>query len=126
MSKAVGQDAAVPGDLCEVSCVHPEAVAQARAALPDKAHVAAATSFLKLLGDPTRLKLLSALSATELCVCDLAAVVGLSESAVSHQLRLLRTGRLVAFRKAGRVVYYRLADEHVTTLLRSALEHARE
>ncbi|MFB9084316.1 ArsR/SmtB family transcription factor [Deinococcus wulumuqiensis] len=116
----------MPGDLCEVSCVHPEAVAQARAALPDEAHVAAATSFLKLLGDPTRLKLLSALSATELCVCDLAAVVGLSESAVSHQLRLLRTGRLVAFRKAGRVVYYRLADEHVTTLLRSALEHARE
>ena len=113
-------------EVCEVNCVHPEAVAQARAALPGEAHTAAATTFLKLLGDPTRLNLLSALSRTELCVCDLAAVVGLSESAVSHQLRLLRTGRLVAFRKEGRVVYYRLADEHVTTLIRSALDHARE
>ena len=114
------------GDVCEVSAVHPQAVAQARRALPSERCTAEATNFLKLLGDPTRLKILSALDAAELCVCDLAAVVGLSESAVSHQLRLLRTGRLVAFRKEGRVVYYRLADEHVTALIRSALEHASE
>ncbi len=111
---------------CEETCVHPQAVVQARATLPDDACVIQATHFLKLLGDPTRLKILSALSSTELCVCDLSAVVGLSESAVSHQLRLLRAGRLVAFRRAGRVVYYRLQDEHVTRLLQSALEHARE
>lgn len=115
-----------PTDVCEVACVHPEAVAQAKSALPDESCIVEATNFLKLLGDPTRLKILSALNATELCVCDLAAVVGTSESAVSHQLRLLRTGRLVAFRKEGRVVYYRLADEHVTALIRSALEHASE
>ena len=115
-----------PTDVCEVSCVHPEAVATAKSALPDEPCIVEATNFLKLLGDPTRLKILSALNATDLCVCDLAAVVGISESAVSHQLRLLRTGRLVAFRKEGRVVYYCLADEHVTTLIRSALEHARE
>lgn len=113
-------------DVCEVACVHPEAVALAKSALPDERCATEATNFLKLLGDTTRLKILSALKTTELCVCDLAAVVGISESAVSHQLRLLRTGRLVAFRKEGRVVYYRLADEHVTTLIRSALEHARE
>ncbi|MFD1732061.1 ArsR/SmtB family transcription factor [Deinococcus malanensis] len=85
-----------------------------------------ASDFLKLVGDPTRLRILSALSARELCVCDLAAAVGSSESAVSHQLRLLRAGRVVAFRKVGRVAYYRLLDAHVTTLIDNALAHARE
>ncbi len=115
-----------PEGVCEVNCVHPEAVAQARAALPDAEAVETASAFLKLVGDPTRLKILSALKARELCVCDLAAVVGLSESAVSHQLRLLRAGRVVAFRKAGRVAYYRLLDNHVTLLIENALDHVRE
>ena len=78
------------------------------------------------MADPTRLRLLSALNTGELCVCDLAAVVGISESAVSHQLRLLRAHRLVAFRKEGRIAYYRLLDHHVTVLIGSALDHAGE
>ena len=102
------------------------AAAQARAALPDERCVEVASGFLKLLGDPTRLRILSALGAAELCVCDLAAVVGQSESAVSHQLRLLRTARLVTYRKAGRAAYYRPLDDHVGTLLATALAHARE
>ena len=114
------------GDVCEVNCVHPDAVRAARQALPDETCVNEATSFLKLLSDPTRLKILSALNSSELCVCDLSPVVGISESAVSHQLRLLRTGRLVTFRKEGRVAYYRLTDEHVTLLIQSALDHASE
>lgn len=113
-------------DLCEVKCLHPEAVAQAHSALPDTACVRQATDFLKLMADPTRLKILSALNTAELCVCDLAVVVNTSESAVSHQLRLLRSGRVVTYRKEGRVAYYRLLDEHVTTMIQSALEHARE
>lgn len=113
-------------DVCEVNCLHPEAVSRARAALPDDTCVADATALLKLVADATRLKLLSALRTGELCVCDLAAVVGISESAVSHQLRLLRTGRVVTYRKEGRVAYYRLLDAHVTTLIENALEHARE
>lgn len=113
-------------DVCDVNCLHPEAVALARTHLPDEPCVEHATSFLKLIADPTRLKILSALATTELCVCDLAAVVGISESAVSHQLRLLRTGRVVTFRKDGRVAYYRLLDHHVTTTIRNALDHARE
>lgn len=115
-----------PDDVCEVACVHPDAVAKAKQALPDELCVDQATSFLKLVADQTRLKIVSALHTSELCVCDLAAVVGISESAVSHQLRLLRTGRVVTFRKEGRVVYYRLLDSHVTILIENALEHARE
>ncbi|WP_420593667.1 ArsR/SmtB family transcription factor [Deinococcus sp.] len=116
----------VTDDVCETNCVHPEAVRRARAALPSQQDVDDASALLKAVADPTRLRLLSALHACELCVCDLAAVVNLSESAVSHQLRLLRAHRLVAFRKEGRVAYYRLLDQHVNGLIVSALEHVRE
>ncbi|WP_034386243.1 helix-turn-helix transcriptional regulator [Deinococcus sp. YIM 77859] len=108
---------------CEVSCVHPQAVARARAAQPDERTLTRAAALLKAVSDPTRLRLLTALGTGELCVCDLAAVVGTSESAVSHQLRLLREQNLVAPRKEGRVVYYRLADAHVTGLLGNVLDH---
>ncbi len=113
-------------DTCEVSCVHPEAVQRARRALPGQGAVEAASALLKVVADPTRLRLLSVLNIGELCVCDLAAVVGISESAVSHQLRLLRAHRLVTFRKEGRIAYYRLLDHHVTVLIGSALEHVGE
>lgn len=116
----------MPDDVCEVYTIHPAAVNLARDALPDEICVAGASAFLKLVADPTRLKILSALKTCELCVCDLAAVVGISESAVSHQLRLLRTGRVVTYRKEGRIAYYRLLDHHVTTLIENALEHASE
>ena len=85
-----------------------------------------ASDLLKAVSDPTRLRILSALTFSELCVCDISAVVGVSESAVSHQLRLLREHRLVSSRKDGRVVYYQLADTHVKLLLDNAVEHARE
>ena len=111
---------------CEIRELHPEAVLKAKAAIPDLACVNEASTLLKMIADPTRLRILSALTATELCVCDIAASVGLSESASSHQLRLLREHRLVSHRKEGRVVYYRLNDAHVTDMISSALEHARE
>ncbi|GBF04822.1 regulatory protein ArsR [Deinococcus aerius] len=113
-------------DVCEVACVHPEAVARVRAVQPDASCVEDATSLLKMIADPTRFRILSALNAEELCVCDLAAVVGISESAVSHQLRLLRAHRLVAFRKEGRIAYYRLLDQHITSLIGGAVDHVRE
>jgi DNA-binding transcriptional ArsR family regulator len=113
-------------DACEVRCVHPEAVERARATQPAAARVTASVLLFKAVGDPTRFRLLSALATTELCVCDLAAVLGLSESAVSHQLRVLRVSRLVTYRKAGRVVYYRLADRHVRDLLTDVLAHVGE
>lgn len=113
-------------DVCEVTCLHPEVVQLARTHQPEDLCIEDAAAFLKLMADPTRLRILSALKTTELCVCDLAAVVGISESAVSHQLRLLRTGRIVTFRKEGRIAYYRLLDHHVTTTIRNALDHATE
>ena len=111
---------------CETRELHPKAVAKAKAVIPDLACVNDASTLLKMIADPTRLRILSALTATELCVCDIAASLGLSESASSHQLRLLRQHRLVSHRKEGRVVYYQLADQHVTDLISSAVEHARE
>lgn len=79
-----------------------------------------------ILADPSRTKILFALSLEELCVCDLAGLLGLSVSTVSHHLRLLRTARLVRHRKEGRMVYYHLADDHIVMLMRMALEHVHE
>ncbi|GMA16664.1 transcriptional regulator [Deinococcus metallilatus] len=123
-----GQDmrTASQDDVCDVPCVHPEAVARVRSALPDASCVEAASTLLKVVADPTRLRMLSALNIEELCVCDLANIAGISESAASHQLRLLRAHRLVTSRKEGRVVYYRLLDGHITSLIGSAIEHANE
>ncbi|GGN37750.1 ArsR/SmtB family transcription factor [Deinococcus daejeonensis] len=111
---------------CAEDCLHPEAVARAQAAQPPAACVEEASALLKAVADPTRLRLLTALSTGELCVHDLALVAGISESATSHQLRLLRDHRLVTAHRDGRTVFYRLADQHVTLLLTNAIEHARE
>ncbi|ULR40017.1 helix-turn-helix transcriptional regulator [Thermus sp. NEB1569] len=113
--------------VCGAYGIHLEKVEKARAALPKEGVLKEAALLLKALADPTRMRLLLALkTAGELCVCDLALLAGVSVSGVSHQLRLLRQARLVAFRREGKQVYYRLADEHVERLLEGALEHAEE
>jgi len=96
-----------------------------RALLADASAEALAETF-KVLGDTTRVRMLDALSRAELCVCDLAALLGLSESAVSHQLRLLRGMRLVRPRRDGRLVYYALDDQHIVGLFEQGLEHVEE
>jgi ArsR family transcriptional regulator len=111
---------------CEVKQIHPEAVVLARSSLPAKPSLERALLMLKAVADETRLRILVGLGATELCVCDLAALTNVSESAVSHSLRFLREANLVVSDKRGRVVYYRLADEHVRGLLTSVLSHANE
>jgi len=123
-----GQDmrTASQNDVCEVTCVHPEAVTRVKAVQPDAGCVEEATTLLKVIADPTRFRILSALNVEELCVCDLSVVVGISESAVSHQLRLLRAHRLVTFRKEGRIAYYRLLDQHINGLISGAVDHVRE
>jgi ArsR family transcriptional regulator, lead/cadmium/zinc/bismuth-responsive transcriptional repressor len=117
---------ALETDTCEIRQIHPDAVRLARAAMPDPRDLERAFSILKAVADETRLRILVGLAATELCVCDLAALTSVSESAVSHQLRFLRDANLVSSDKRGRVVYYRLADDHVRFILENALTHARE
>jgi DNA-binding transcriptional ArsR family regulator len=114
-------------NLCSINEIDPEKVAfvQQRA-LPDQT-VERVSRLFSALSDPTRLKILHALSLTqELCVCDLAALAGLSVSAVSHQLRLLRDRDLVRARREGRMVYYSLSDDHIATLMGTGIEHANE
>lgn len=113
-------------DLCEVHLVHEDVVA---AALLDRAadqELAYLSDTFQMLASPTRLRIVEALAEQELCVCDLAAVVGVSQSAMSHQLRQLRQMRIVRYRKEGRLAYYRLDDRHVETLFRTGLEHVQE
>jgi DNA-binding transcriptional ArsR family regulator len=95
-------------------------------ALMAQASVTALAETFKVLGDSTRVRMLDALSRSELCVCDLAGLLGLSESAVSHQLRLLRGMRLVRPRRDGRLVYYSLDDQHIVGLFAQGLEHVEE
>lgn len=111
--------------VCPEQIVHVDAVRDTRNQLPSAATIDGASALLAAMGDPTRLRLVSALAIRELCVCDLAATLGLSQSAVSHQLRLLRQLGIVRSRRAGRLAYYALDDEHVSTLLDQALDHVR-
>jgi ArsR family transcriptional regulator len=113
-------------DICEITYVNEDAVKQVQKKMLPSKTVHVLSNIFSILGDPTRVKLLFALTHRELCVCDLAALLQMSQSAVSHQLRLLRTANLVKYRKDGRVVYYSLADDHVTTLLGTGIEHANE
>ncbi len=112
--------------VCDGSCERRSAVAKARKMIGDDALFARLAEFYKALGDPTRAKILYALSTSELCVCDIAEIIGMSDSVVSHQLRILRNMRLVKFRKEGRSAFYSLDDRHIEVLLRQGMEHAKE
>ncbi len=103
--------------------INPERAARASASLADPATAAAAANLFKALADPTRVRIISALSNTDLCVADLTTLIGMEQSAVSHQLHTLRKWRLVRSERRGRLVYYRLDDEHVRDLLQRSLEH---
>ena len=113
-------------DSCAVQAFDPGKVMHALDRIPDRAEIAAVADLFKLLGDPTRLKILYALVETgELCVCDLAAVVGVPETSVSHALRLLRIAGVVRARKDGRMAFYAIDDHHVRLVLDLAAEHMR-
>ena len=104
----------------------PAARARVAARRLDAASVEAVSEVFRLLGDPTRVRILDALTHGERCVCDLAALVGLTESAMSHQLRLLRNTRIVRSRREGRMIFYALDDKHVLALFRQGLRHVQE
>ena len=114
-------------DVCEIYCNHPDKLQDcALHKLDDKTSLALADIF-KILGDRTRIKLLALLATeNELCVCDIAESLQMGQSAISHQLRVLRAARLVKFRKVGKEALYSLDDDHVVSLMKQGLEHVRE
>lgn len=119
-------DESLAFDGCAVRVVDAAKVAAVRSALPDDGDVVELADVFGLLGDPGRLRILTALAeGGEMCVCDVAASVGMTESAASHALRLLRAHRIVEPRRAGKMAFYRLADAHVRMLIDVAVSHAQ-
>lgn len=113
-------------DLCDVQCIDAKKVAKLRRLARPTNTVQLVADTFRVLGDPTRLRIVDALSQHELCVCDLALIVGASQSTVSHSLRALRQMRLVRYRRDGKIAYYSLDDEHIARLLPLAFQHAEE
>ena len=111
---------------CDASHLDPNATEARRQRLVPSSAVAALAETFRILGDPTRVRILDVLAMGELCVCDIAELVEISESAVSHQLRLLRGMRLVRPRRAGRQVYYSIDDHHIISLFQEGLRHVME
>lgn len=114
------------GDSCEIQFVDEQKVENARKAMKSAEAVTTLAETFKILGDPTRIKIAFALSKEELCVCDIANLLGVSQSAVSHSLRTLRQMKLVRFRKEGKIAYYTLDDEHIANLLDEGFRHVEE
>ena len=112
-------------DGCLVRVIHPEKVARAREEAISEQDVVRLVQTYKALSDPTRLRILLALKGQEMCVCDLAALLGISESAVSHQMRRLKDLAVVRSRREGQVLYYGFNDYHIGDLIRRSLEHIR-
>ena len=113
-------------DVCEDHIIDRNRVERAARALPSADILDGLSETFKVLSNPARLKIIHALSHEELCVCDLAALLGSTDSAVSHQLRVLRNMRLVKYRRDGKLAYYSLDDQHVRQLFEAGLEHLQE
>lgn len=113
-------------DSCETKLIHPEKIKKAKVVLEEEETLYDAADFFKIFGDSTRLKILCALQAGELCVCDLSTITKTSQSAMSHQLRVLRNIKVVKARKVGKEVFYSLDDEHISSILHQGLEHIKE
>ena len=110
--------------VCECTVIHQEVIDKIK--LPEEELLYDLGDFFKILGDSTRIKILSALFQSEMCVCDIAALLGMTQSAISHQLRVLKQGRLVKHRKEGKVVYYSLDDDHIKQIVDQGLTHISE
>lgn len=111
---------------CEVAQSHEEVVEQVRAAMPNEEELACLADLFRMFADTTRVRILAALQISDMCVCDLAQLLGVTVSAVSHQLRLLKVAGLVTFRREGKTVIYAPADGHVRTIMQVGMEHVRE
>lgn len=111
---------------CQEETIHEDAVESVRSQLPPDELLYDLAELFKIFGDSTRIKILYALLERELCVCDIAKLMDVTQSAVSHQLRVLKHSKLVKFRREGKTIYYSLADEHVIRILSQGMEHIEE
>ncbi len=112
--------------ICDCDVIHEEAVKRVKEQLPEESLLYDTADFFRVLGDSTRMRILFALDKSELCVCDLACLLSMTKSAISHQLRILRESSLVRARKSGKNVFYSLADDHVRDIIEKAFEHITE
>ncbi|MGN0610661.1 MAG: ArsR/SmtB family transcription factor [Ruminiclostridium sp.] len=113
-------------DICSCNMIHEDVVKYVRSEMLPQVQFEKLSMFFKAISDETRIKLLYSLSRSKMCVCDLAALLGMTVSAISHQLRVLRQAGLVRSEKQGKVVYYMLSDDHVNTVFNNAIEHIME
>ena len=108
---------------CDCNIIHHDVIDRVQGEMPAAEHLYDLSELFKSLGDQTRLKILFALSENEMCVCDIAALLDMTQSAISHQLRVLRNVRLIKYHKEGKVVYYSLDDQHVSEIFKQGLDH---
>ncbi|MDR0685013.1 MAG: metalloregulator ArsR/SmtB family transcription factor [Spirochaetaceae bacterium] len=113
-------------DFCESTVIHEDVVAGVRQRMPEEETMLDLADLFKMFADSTRVKIICALLEAEMCVCDISALLGMTKSSISHQLRLLRQTKLVKNRREGKIVYYSLDDEHVRDILDKGLSHVRE
>ncbi|MCO5388814.1 MAG: metalloregulator ArsR/SmtB family transcription factor [Desulfosporosinus sp.] len=113
-------------DRCNCNVIHEEIVNMVRAKMPMEENLYDLAELFKVFGDSTRIKILWALDEAEMCVCDIAVLLNMTQSAISHQLRVLKQARLVKYRKDGKIVFYSLEDEHIKQIFEQGLTHINE
>ena len=113
-------------ECCDTFCIHEELVHKAEGHIPDEEVLKDLADFFKVFADTTRIRILCVLFQSEMCVCDLAEVLGMTQSAISHQLRMLKQMKLVKNRREGKTVFYSLADDHFQTIMNQGMEHILE
>lgn len=113
-------------ETCNSNIIHNNVIEEVKLKIPEDETLYDLAEFFKVFGDSTRIKIICALFESEMCVCDLAALLGVSQSAISHQLRTLKSARLVRYRREGKVVYYSLDDDHIKHIFDEGLSHITE
>lgn len=111
---------------CDCDVIHADVVEEVKKRMPKEGDLYDLSDFFKVLGDSTRVKIIWALDEKEMCVCDIAVLLNMTKSAISHQLKSLKQADLVKFRREGKVVYYSLKDDHVKDIFEKGMEHIKE
>lgn len=112
--------------ICDTPLVHSDVVRRVKDVLPDDEHISDLADLFKMFGDTTRMKIMYVLLESEMCVCDIAEILGMTQSAISHQLRILKGSKLIGSRREGKSIIYFLADEHVRSIVNQGIEHISE